>query len=323
MAGENEKVAELEGQVTDMEAQIADLTKQLAKAAPAEGDTGGDPAVAEAMSAQLDEATTSLEAAAEAIDSLTKDRDLALSMAKLTAKEKAAADAEDAKDQGADEDVEDASGNKITNTTGKKKLALVGKRLAKFLSMSSEDRAKYMADIEKKDETVTLDGQTIHKSAVGEATFTILKSQSERIAKNEKDLAIEKANREKLELEKRADEKYSHVPGSLEERGKMLGAIAKMDEATQKLFDKVFEQSEKMVAAGFAKLGSGGGRDPKDLAKDEGIAKATLDFNTKVAEIKKRDDCTRTAALAKARKENPELFKIYQDSEPEETAAAN
>ena len=35
------------------------------------------------------------------------------------------------------------------------------------------------------------------------------------------------------------------------------------------------------------------------------------DFHTTVSEIRKRDNCSRTEALAKARKENPEAFNAY------------
>jgi hypothetical protein len=46
------------------------------------------------------------------------------------------------------------------------------------------------------------------------------------------------------------------------------------------------------------------------------IAKADqqLDFTDRVAEIRKRDGCSRVEALAKARIEHPTAFEAYQDS---------
>jgi hypothetical protein len=287
MPGEVEKVAELEGQVTDMEAQIADLTKKLEKAtAAAEGGEGNDGAAAE-FQAQLDEATQSVEQAHGLIEKLTKERDDLLAISKLTKEEKDYCDGMSPEDKSA------------------------------WLAKAPEDRQKDMKKRAESDEVVTIEGQEIRKSAVGEATFNVLKAQSDRIAKSEENLKIEKEAREKVELEKRA-EAYTHVIGSVEERGKMLGAIEKMADDLKKSFMKVFEQAEKLAKAGFDRVGVGAGEDP---SKNASIQKAARDFDGKVNEIKKRDNCTRTEAFSKARKEHPELFKSYQGEDGE--AAAN
>lgn len=272
MPGEIEKVAELEGQVTDLEAQVSDLTKKLEKASESEGNE---------IVAQLDEATKSLAEAADAIEKLTQERDDLAVIAKMS---------EDEKDY-------------CKNMSPEEKSA--------FLSKDPEERRKDMSKRAAADESVTIEGNVIRKSAVGEAVFNVMKAQADRIAKSEKDLEVEKQAREKIQLEKQAEEKYPHVPGTTEERGQMLGVIQKLgDEVVRKAFEKVFEQSEKLAANGFAKIGSSDAGKPSDK-----IAKAAKDFDSKVSEIKKRDNCTRTEALAKARKENPELFAQYQDSE--------
>ena len=38
------------------------------------------------------------------------------------------------------------------------------------------------------------------------------------------------------------------------------------------------------------------------------ITKAATDFNGKVSDIQKRDNCGRAMAMSKAKQENPELF---------------
>jgi hypothetical protein len=153
------------------------------------------------------------------------------------------------------------------------------------------------------DETLEVNGQMIAKSAVGETQFAIFKAQQEAITKAHEELAKERDRREMVELKKRADDEFEAVPGSLDERANMLRAIGKMDEALRKSFEKVFKQSQALANKAFETLGYQGGR--------EG---GTQTFETKVSEIKKRDNCTRQEAMQKARQENPAEFADYQAS---------
>jgi hypothetical protein len=274
-AGENAKVAELEGQVTKLEAQIVDLSKKLAKAQEENGSTE--------VAKELEEATKALTEASEALEKLTKERDEAVAIAKLSSEER---------EYCADMSADDRSA---------------------FMSKSPEDRKKDMAKKAEGDESVTLDGATIKKSVVGEGVFAILKSQSEKQAELAKKLQEEQDIRKKAEFEKRADDQFSHVPGTTQERGEMLKAMADMPEAIRKSFEKVFEQSEKLAKAGFDKIGSSDSGKPLDPS----VKKATMDFNAKVSEIKKRDECNSQEAMTKARKEYPELFKLYQGEQQE------
>lgn len=276
MPGENAKVAELEGQVTKLEAQVVDLSKKLAKAQ----EDSGSVEVAK----ELEEATKALTEASEALEVLTKERDEAVAIAKLSSEER---------DYCADMSSEDRSA---------------------FMAKSPEDRKKDMEKRAAGDDTVVIDGQTIKKSAVGDGVFAVLKSQSEKQAKIEKDLENERNIRQTTEFEKQADDKYAHVPGTTKERGEMLKAIAAMPEATRKSFEKVLEQSEKLAKAGFDKIGSGDPGKPSDS-----IRKAATDFDARVKEIAKRDGCSKQDAMTKARKEYPDLFKAYQGEQ--ETAA--
>jgi len=58
----------------------------------------------------------------------------------------------------------------------------------------------------------------------------------------------------------------------------------------------------------------------KAAFQNHGLSKADIDgapksgqaFEAKIAEIQKRDSCTRIDAMSKARKEDPEGFKAFQ-----------
>ena len=271
--GENAKVAELEGQVTNLEAQVVDLSKKLAKAQ----EDNGSVQVAQ----ELEEATKALNEASDALEKLTKERDEAIAIAKLSSEER---------DYCADMSAEDKSS---------------------FMAKAPEDRKKDMEKKAEGDESVTIEGSTIKKSVVGEGVFTVLKAQAEKQADLAKKLQAEQDIRKKAEFEKRADDKYAHVPGTTEERGKVLKAIDDMPEDIRKLFEKVLEQSEKLAKAGFDKIGSADPGKPMNPS----VEKAKVDFNAKVNDIAKRDSCDKQTAMSKARKEFPELFKAYQGDE--------
>lgn len=157
------------------------------------------------------------------------------------------------------------------------------------------------------DDIVTIEGQRIAKSDVGEAMFNILKSQSDKIAKANAEIKKARDEAEMATLRKRADDLYSHVPGTTDERASMLKSIGTMPEALRKSFEKVLMQSEKLSAQAFGKIG-------KSLAEIEDLGKSAKGFEHKVAEIQKRDSCSRTDALSKARTEDPEGFKAYQSA---------
>lgn len=313
MANDKDQVAQLEGQVTDLEAQVTELTKKLQKAVE---DGGNAEAIAlqeqvTELTGQLDEMTKTMADVTDALETEVAPLNkvlLSLSPEELVVAK--AMDAEDAKDGSDDEDAEGE---------GKKKKPF-GKRLTKFLSMPADERATYVTDLSKKDETVVIEGETIRKSAVGEAVFKSMKAQAARIAKNEKDLEIEKAAREKATFEKKADDSYKHVPGSTSERADMLIAIEKMADPLKKSFLAVFEQSEKLAKGAFDTLGHGGGQGGAD--EDSKVTKAVVDFEKKASEIAARDKIGKSAAFAKARKENPDLFKAYQEAGAEKGATA-
>jgi predicted enzyme involved in methoxymalonyl-ACP biosynthesis len=155
-------------------------------------------------------------------------------------------------------------------------------------------------------ESVVIEGETISKAEVGDAVFNVLKAQSERIEKADKEIQKAKDEAELERLKKRADDMYSHVPGTTDERASILKAMSAMPEGLRKSMEKVMLQSEKLAKSAFERVGTSGGRDPADMQKSK------IDFEKKVAEIAKRDGVSRVDAMAKARLEDPEAFKAFQ-----------
>lgn len=306
MAGDIEKVAELEGQVSDMEAQVKELTKALEVAAG-----GNTDAIEKAtLQGQVDTLVGKVEELTDALQKALDDQASAQA-AKSEAEEMAKAIAEMDEDEraylkafpwqkkGKEEEEEE---EEVPEGNGKKKKF-------PFWKMSREDRQKIIKADKAADETVTLSGRTISKRAVGEDTFEILKSQAAEIAKANASMAKEIEKRETTEFQKRADDEYSHVPGTAEERGNMLRAISKMDEPLRKSFEAALGSAEKLAKAGFDKLGHKG-----DKPGDESIAKQARDFESRLDKV--RSDfpkLSRSEALSKARRENPDLFKAYQE----------
>lgn len=144
------------------------------------------------------------------------------------------------------------------------------------------------------DETITVGGQELKKSVVGEASFSVAKAM-----RDERDTAV---------LEKRASDEFGHLPGTTTEKAKVLKVVeAVPDEDTRKAALAIFTAAEKMAAGGFGRLGSTGEQSP--TAKQ-----AVATFKGKVAEIMKRDSCKETDAMRKARTEFPDEFEAYQEA---------
>lgn len=265
---------DVEMDAKELEKKVADLTAQLAKMK-----TDGE-AVAKKL-ADAETANTDLVAKAAAA---AEDAEYATVKAKKPFDPAAASEMED--------QAEDAADSKT------KKRAL---RKA-FVAMSPEARDRYIAEKRSNDEVITIDGQEVRKSAVGALQFNLMKSQAARVEaleKSSKD-AIEKA--ESAELAKRADEEFSHLPGTTDEKVSVLRAIGKSDKKVQETFATMMKAGDKAVMGAFEKLGHRGG----SPSVDKGA------FEKRVAEVRARDGSSRMDAMEKARKEFPVEFEAYQ-----------
>lgn len=144
------------------------------------------------------------------------------------------------------------------------------------------------------DEVITVGGQELRKSEVGAANFTMAKAM-----RDERDTAI---------FEKRASEEFPNLVGTTTEKALVLKSIETLPEDAKKAATAILTAAEKMTAAGFDRIGTGGGNNsPTEKAAEAG-------FMTKVAEVQKRDGIKQSDAMSKARQEFPEEFAAYTAS---------
>lgn len=287
--------------VADLIKRVADLTKERDAAA----DTKKAELIAKIddLNKQLvDEIKKQLEAATVSADA-KKMADLASQVETLT---KQAAESKAAIEKLT---VEKAEAEKIAKLSQDEKdfmttLDAAGKK--KFLAMEDSERADAMKVKKAGDEVVKIEGREIRKSVVGADTFEIMKAQAKRIADNEAAITKAEEKAAKAEFEKRADDVYPHVPGTTEERGSMLKAVAKMDEPLRKSFEAVLTQSEALAKTAFEKLGVKPGEDPAALRK------GAKDFEKRVSDLVTSEKLSKTAAMEKAAGLYPEEFKAYQ-----------
>jgi hypothetical protein len=257
----------------ELEAQVASLTKQLETATKASKD------------AKLAvDAQKSVDEAKKATDEVT---------AKLT--EATAKLAEETLKAG----MSDAEKAHMATLSGKAKMD--------FMQASADDRKKMMSKSAEGDETITVEGQTVSKRAVGDAQFAIIKSQAAKIAANAEEIAKERTAREDAEYNKRADTELSHLPGEPVLKAKVLRHLDKADAEVKVALTKMLEAGDKAITAAYTVLGKKGG----DVLKgSNGDPKA---FEKRIDEVAAANTkLSRTEAAAEARKKFPDEFKAYQ-----------
>lgn len=138
-----------------------------------------------------------------------------------------------------------------------------------FMKKPAAERMAAMKKALEGDESLTLHGQTIRKSGVGEAVFAIMKGQAEEIATQK--AAFEKAEnaRKDVTFAKRADDEFKHLPGTVAERVMVLKALDGSDEKTKAAGEAILKAAEATAKLAFKKVGSGQGGD-KEFGEGEG-----------------------------------------------------
>lgn len=155
-----------------------------------------------------------------------------------------------------------------------------------FLDKDEAGRKAEVAVAKSGDETFsTADGAVISKRAVGDAAFSIMKSQEIRLQAQAADLAKAAEATALAGFAKRAGDEFSHLAGSVQDRAAILKHLSTAPADVQKAADALLKAAEGAAKFAFEKAGHGGGLSPE-----------RLDAN---AELKKRAD-----ALVKA---DPEL----------------
>lgn len=165
----------------------------------------------------------------------------------------------------------------------------------KFMEATAEEKKKQMDGVKKSDETIIVGGETIAKSAVGDASFAVFK----RLAAAEERIAKAEEAAEMAKLEKRAADEFKHLPGTPATIAKMLKAIDAMDADVSKSLTDILKSADANAEGAFKKNGAVGGN--VDDNADSQIEK----FATEIAA---RDKIGKAAAIAKAWVEHPELY---------------
>jgi hypothetical protein len=205
--------------------------------------------------------------------------------------------AKDSKDDMSDEDDSD-DGNGNGNGNG------ADDDEDDFDSPSNPSKTKKAAPVDES-EALVIKGTRITKNQVGDAQFSLFKSLNEEVSLANIEIEKQKDAALMATLRKRADDEFGHVPGTTDQRAYMLKHMGRMPEELRKSFETVLKQSEALAKSKFDTVGFGG-------VGIENLRKNGASFETKVSEIQKRDNCTRTEALSKARHEDPDGFKAYQ-----------
>lgn len=118
------------------------------------------------------------------------------------------------------------------------------------------------------EEVLKIGDVEIRKSAVGEASFTIIKAQQAEIAK-------ERDKREEAEFAKQADTEIPMLPGQSVAKGRALRAVAKLGAEDAKTVNEMLKAGNEAMKARMKVLGNDGG-DTGDtpVAKLDALAKA-------------------------------------------------
>jgi len=182
---------------------------------------------------------------------------------------------------------------------------------AKFLGLSKADRAKAIKKALAEDESVELDGQIFSKASTDPAVFAFIKSQVAKTAALEKKLEEERAQRIDAELAKRAKDELANLSGSDEEKIAVLKALEALPEDQRKAMQSVIKTANSAASLAMSRLGLNGANLGNSDVKKSGLHP----FEKSVNEIRKRDNCSRTEAVRKARQENPDEFADWNSTE--------
>jgi hypothetical protein len=146
-----------------------------------------------------------------------------------------------------------------------------------FAKMSAIDRTAAIAKAAQEDEVFkSVHGnQEIRKSDVGASMFMILKAQDDEIRKSREEVTKAKEATRAVELAKKADEAFKHLPGETVAKVGILKAMDAMSEADRGALDAILKAADAALAGAYVERGTSTGQvDVAKSAKVEELAKA-------------------------------------------------
>lgn len=183
-----------------------------------------------------------------------------------------------------------------------------------FLAGKKEKRADMLAKIATAE---TEANPVIYKAADGieyRRDQDALAALAKRSDEQAKELAKMRTENDELAISKRVTDELGGLPNAIAAGHLLKAADDIEDEAVRKDAQKLLKSASEAIGMLGKGNGHGGGEGNE-------LAKAGQDFDVKVSEIRKRDDCTRVEAMQKARTEHPEIFKAMREQEETSEAA--
>lgn len=129
------------------------------------------------------------------------------------------------------------------------------------------------------DETMTANGVTISKSAVGAEAFAFLKAQAEENAKDKAELVKERENRLLKEAAEKAETDFANLPGDSTEKGKAMMFINAMPETERETIKAMLKAGDTAVSDLFEEKGTVLGDSTIKTAGDK-VSKMVDDYQT-------------------------------------------
>ncbi len=172
-----------------------------------------------------------------------------------------------------------------------------------FLSGSRKKRGEEMAKWSDADPVIyKAENGTAYRASQSEIAEIVKSADADR-----KETRLAKAEAADAKIEKRISVDFPAFPNAAAAGALLKAAEGIEDETLRKDAETLLKTSNAAIAALAENAGVGGD------GGESSFAKASDNFDVKVAEIRKRDDCTNQAAMAKAREENPDLFKAMNE----------
>ena len=161
-----------------------------------------------------------------------------------------------------------------------------------FMGMSPEERKKKMEMSKRNDEVLEVAGAQVHKSAVGDALFGVLKQQQEEIQRQANEVNKAREIAMLAGFVKKAQSEYSHLPGSAEQVGQLLRETADLSKSAQETLGSILKALETSSAEAFVTKGASGSGDGDKtvVEKLDALTKAhaeknNLDYATAYAQV--------------------------------------
>lgn len=136
---------------------------------------------------------------------------------------------------------------------------------ADFEAMSAAERDAVVKALQVTDETFTdLDGNTVAKSKVGDAAYSVMKSQHDRLVKMQDEIDTSR-------LTKQAQDELAHLPGDLVAKAKVLKAVEAMPQGTRDALMQMLKAGDAASAPGFKPAAAAGDGETSIEKREEAL----------------------------------------------------